>query len=274
MASAITGGGVASADDLETPAAGELLRGIRVRSLNAETQALLVAVRRALRDAALDEPAISPDELGVVVTTSRAGCDDYVALFRAAIDHEGPHVNPARGPQSGLNGPAAQVSIRLGAAGPNATISNGAVGGLDALRWASDALAAGRAAAMLVCGVDLADAGGAAVVVLEPAARAQARARRANGQALVAGVATAHAPRDDLADASARALEEALREAGVAAGEIRDSALEGDAAVVAQLAGAASSLRRHEATGPLVVRACDGSCSAGAAVLLDGEQRA
>ncbi len=196
-APAITGGAVVTAAQLEAPEVAELLRGERLRAVSPEARLLLAAARLALRDAGLYDAvlAIDPDELGIVVATRFAGLQDYVELYRSGTEGERPRVRPARGPQTGLTAPAAELSIRLPAAGPNATVSSGAVGGLDALRYAADQLAAGRASAMLVCEAEPAPPvlGGtqeerAAVVVLETAAGA--RARGTIPRALVASVAT------------------------------------------------------------------------------------
>lgn len=208
-ATAITGAATVTALELDMPPAAELLRGERLRAVSIEARLLLAAARLALLDAGLygDELPIDPDELGIVVATRFAGLQDYVELYRAGTEGERPRVNPARGPQTGLTAPAAELSIRLPAGGPNATVSNGAVGGLDALRYAADQLAAGRAGAMLVCEAEPApavlgdgaagtpDLGHAAVVVLE--AEHSARARGATPRVLVAAVATAFSPDGD-----------------------------------------------------------------------------
>jgi 3-oxoacyl-(acyl-carrier-protein) synthase len=288
VVSAITGVGVVLVEELNAPPIAELLRGDRLRSTNDETKVLLAASRLALRDARLTGGGMDPDDdLGVVVATQHAGHEDYIALYLSGIDRDHPHVNPARGPRTGLNAPAAQMSIRLHAAGPNATLSNGPVGGLDALRYAADAIQAEQATTMLVCGVDIMTAaespdeptrqsGGAAVVVLE--AGGSARARSAPVRAIVAGVATAYSPQDDLADASARALRGALCTTNLPADAIEsnfDCTIGETAgmASVAQLVRAASSLCREEATGPVVVAISDEACSAGAAILVSCDRQ-
>ncbi|MGN6189703.1 MAG: beta-ketoacyl synthase N-terminal-like domain-containing protein [Conexibacter sp.] len=178
--SALSGSACVSAAELEQPAVAELLAGERLRSVSVDSRLLLAAARMALRDARArtggPREDATGDALGVVVATRHAGLQDYVELYREGTDAERPRVRPAKGPQAGLTAPAAEVSIRLPAAGPNATVCNGAVGGLDALRYAADRLAAGEVDAMLVCELDLApavvreageDAQRAAVLVLE-----------------------------------------------------------------------------------------------------------
>ncbi|HEX7289558.1 MAG TPA: beta-ketoacyl synthase N-terminal-like domain-containing protein [Conexibacter sp.] len=271
--SAIAGAAALTAAELERPDVAELLAGERLRSVSVESRLLLAAARMALRDARAraDAPATDPDGLGVVVATRHAGLQDYVELYREGTDAERPRVRPAKGPQAGLTAPAAEVSIRLPAAGPNATLCNGAVGGLDALRYASDRLAAGDADAMLVCELELAPAAlrrdadaapeqqRAAVLVLE---RDEAlRAPRTH----VLAVATAFSPDDDADEALARASAEALAEAGVGAADpLPVSRLGAVARLVAAAAGGAH--------GPRLVTAHEAGAAGAAVVMSEPEE--
>jgi 3-oxoacyl-(acyl-carrier-protein) synthase len=263
LAAAIVGAGHVTAAELETPAVTALLAGARLRNVSLESRLALAAARLALLDAGLATDLLDADALGVVVATSHAGLQDYVELYRDGIEGERPRVRPAQGPQTGLNGPAAELSIRLPAAGPNATVCNGAVGGLDALRWAADQLAAGRAGALLVCGVEVvpdvlggdASRGAAAVVVLE-AIRA-AHARGATPRALVGEVTTAYEPSGETPSVDPLAPAPRHMHAHPPAGSD---------AVLTRVADAAATLARREAGDPLRVRASDGEAS-GAVVL-------
>jgi 3-oxoacyl-[acyl-carrier-protein] synthase II len=225
---------VASLDERD---AAVVLGGERRRDLNAETSTLLAAARMAIADARLEHA--EGERTGIVVSTRHAGLQDYAELFRAGMSKRAGAVSPARGPRTGLNAPAAHLSIRLGARGPNMTISNGAVGGLDALSYAVDALRGGRAETMLVGGVELPPAVGGALlaertvtgeipwarpfdrarrgpmlgeagvmIVLESDAHARRRGARVRMQ--VSAVASAFSPQDDLVDASRRSLTQAL----------------------------------------------------------------
>jgi len=264
-ASAIAGAAAVTTAELEQPAVGELLAGERLRSVSVESRLLLAAARMALRDARArtNGPAGAPDGLGVVVATRHAGLQDYVELFREGTDLERPRVRPAKGPQAGLTAPAAEISIRLPAAGPNATVCNGAVGGLDALRYAADRLAAGDADAMLVCEVELVPAvvraaaddaphaQRAAVVVLESEQALEARG--AAPFARLRAVATSFSPAGDTAEAQARAREQALAEAGAGNAEAQ-SPPDDDAGVLFRLSAVACGgvhglqlLQAHEA---------------------------
>jgi len=276
-----------TAAELDDAAIVELLQGERLRTVSLESRLLLAAARLALQDArsrSSDAP-IDADELGVVVATRHAGLQEYVELYRSGTEGDRPRVRPGKGPQTGLTAPAAEISIRLPAAGPNATVSNGAVGGLDALRYAADRLAAGDAGAMLVCEVDLApavvqspstdgedaQAQRAAVVVLE-----RANGRRTHGttaRALLGAVATAFSPTGDAAEAQARAVAEALATDDADMDGDNTSAWDrGGGGAVAQLADAATSLARGATHGPQLLRTHD-AFSAGAAVVHPAPER-
>jgi len=246
-----------------------------LRTVSLESRLLLAAARLALRDArnGSDAAPLHADELGVVVATRHAGLQEYVELYRSGTEGDRPRVRPGKGPQTGLTAPAAEISIRLPAAGPNATVSNGAVGGLDALRYAADRLAAGDAGAMLVCEVDLAppvvqappladgedaQAQRAVVVVLERMDGAHAHGTAA--RALLGAVATAFSPTGDAAEAQGRAVREALADAD------RAGRWASSGGAVAQLAAAAASLARDETHGPQLLCTHD-AFSAGAAVV-------
>jgi len=271
-----------TAAELEHPAVAELLQGERLRTVSLESRLLLAAARLALRDAhsRTHGVEVDADELGVVVATRHAGLQEYVDLYRSGTEGERPRVRPGKGPQTGLTAPAAEVSIRLPAAGPNATVCNGAVGGLDALRYAADRLAAGDASAMLVCEVDLAPAvmrlsaatdgedaqeQRATVVVLERTDAA--RGHGGTPRALLGAIATAFSPSGDAAEAEARAVGEVLASStdlDADGGSTWDG--NGGGGTLAQLADAAASLARGEVHGPQLLRAHDAG-AAGAAVV-------
>jgi 3-oxoacyl-[acyl-carrier-protein] synthase II len=271
---AIAGSAAVTAAELEDPAVAELLEGERLRTVSLESRLLLAAARLALRDAG---PAVDADELGVVVATRHAGLQEYVDLYRSGTEGERPRVRPGKGPQTGFTAPAAEISIRLPAAGPNATVCNGAVGGLDALRYAADRLAAGDASVMLVCEVDLVpavlqattngedpQAQRATVVVLERTDAAGGRA--GTPRALLGAIATAFSPTGDAAAAEARAVGEVLASTDLETDGARTWDSDGSSGTLGRLADAAASLARGEAHGPQLLRAHDAG-AAGAAVV-------
>jgi 3-oxoacyl-(acyl-carrier-protein) synthase len=133
-----------------------------LRNLSRESKLLLSAATLALNDAGIEPGEYEGVDLGVFVATSLAGLADFAELFERGLADGPARVNPGQGPQTGFNAPASEVSIRLGAQGPNVTIANGSAGAIDSLGCAARAIQHGEAAIALVAGVD---------TVPDPAAR-------------------------------------------------------------------------------------------------------
>jgi 3-oxoacyl-[acyl-carrier-protein] synthase II len=172
-------------------------RGMRFK--DRASRLALCAVDQALRQAGyLDGGRYAgPSARTAVLVSSDLGCLDNVC---AAIDvisaGSSSGLSPMGLPHSAPNMVAGWIAIEYGLKGPNLTISNGITGGLDALFWGGNLIAAGRAEVVLVVGVEpdgaavrrlLTEDGstswldGAAAVVLDRGdrARRQARPRRA-----------------------------------------------------------------------------------------------
>ncbi|WP_404955468.1 beta-ketoacyl synthase N-terminal-like domain-containing protein [Streptomyces sp. 147326] len=181
------------------------------------------------------------DRTGVVLGTLYAGRNEYIAIHNASGGEAVGPVNPVWGPQSGHNAPAAQLSIHLGASGPNLTLSSGATAGLDAVVTGVQQVGAGVCDTVIAAGMDtlsVADAGvsgepgprlvpkgeAAAVLVLQDetdGGRVLARIL-GTGQAAAAPAAGLTAPQlaGELADAAEEAMRAALGEAGREAAEV------------------------------------------------------
>jgi 3-oxoacyl-[acyl-carrier-protein] synthase II len=232
-----------------------------LRTLSRESKLLLSAATLACQDAGLDPRAWDRRDVGVVTATSFAGLEDYTQLFVDGLLTGPDSVNPAQGPQTGFNAPASQLSIRVGAEGPNVTIASGNAGAVDALLTAAGFIEDGRATTMLVGAVEtlpavaarvLADGQpspppdrprpfdrerrgpvyGEAAAVFAVEDPAQATRRGAPFRCLARGGATAYEPGDGgLMEAARRALTGAL---GVVAAAPQD--------VVAVFAGANGSV--------------------------------
>ncbi|MET9496583.1 beta-ketoacyl synthase N-terminal-like domain-containing protein [Streptomyces sp. NPDC006552] len=154
----------------------DLVGARTARALSRESRLLL----RAMGSAGAG-PGPVAERTGIVLGTLYAGRNEYLAIHGAAGTTGG--VNPVWGPQTGYNAPAAQLSIHLGARGPNLTLSSGATAGLDAVvvgaRQVADAscdvvVAAGvdtlcPAVAAAAVPADVPEGEAAAVVVLEDA---------------------------------------------------------------------------------------------------------
>ncbi|HZB51015.1 MAG TPA: beta-ketoacyl synthase N-terminal-like domain-containing protein [Mycobacteriales bacterium] len=113
----------------------------------------LLAAEAALGDAGL---LGAPELAGaaVVLSSNYANLDtvcDFVATI-AADTSAG--IRPMRIPHMSSHVTAAWVALQHGIRGPNLTLCNGAAGGLDAVAWARTLIAAGRATAALVIGVE------------------------------------------------------------------------------------------------------------------------
>jgi 3-oxoacyl-[acyl-carrier-protein] synthase II len=191
--------------------------GLKGRELRGMDRASRLGVRAsgpALLDAALlDEEGrfTGTAETTAVVVSSNLGTLDMACSFTDTIARGGvTALSPMGLPQTSSNVVAGWVAIRYGLRGANLTVCNGATSGLDALHWARNLIAVGRARTVVVVGVEpsgdavtrlsgreTTDAAGA--VVLECASAAAERG--ANARAVLAGYARA----DDVPRAVAQA---------------------------------------------------------------------
>ncbi|GGT14263.1 beta-ketoacyl synthase N-terminal-like domain-containing protein [Streptomyces purpureus] len=173
------------------PATG--LTGREMRHKDRASRLALRATEPALRDAGLlddDARFLGAADTTAVVVSSNLGSLDTVCEFTDTIARSGVGaLSPLGLPQTSSNVVAGWVAIRHALRGPNLTVCNGATSGLDALYWARNLIAAGRAETAVVVGVEpsgdavtkllgeqTTDA--AVAVVLESAAGAAARGAR------------------------------------------------------------------------------------------------
>lgn len=229
-----------------------------LRDLDRSTRLLCSASKLALDDARLSMDEGSARSTGVAIGATFGSLHSIAQFDRTGLV-EGPRlVNPSHFPNTVINSPASQVSIRFGIKGFNATISNGFCAGLDALAYAADFIRLQRADAVLAGGVEelceetlrgfhalgclsgrdgkeplccpfdarrdgVVLAEGAAVLVLESEERA--RARGADILAVIRGYGNAfdpHADRtfDRAGQGLIAAITAALRDAGLSPGDI------------------------------------------------------
>ncbi|GAB2584472.1 beta-ketoacyl-[acyl-carrier-protein] synthase family protein [Streptomyces capparidis] len=233
---------------LPEPPVREYLGRRGVRTLSPESTAFAVAAVAARRAAGFEEPWDTEPSAGVAAGTTTAGLADYVGLFAGRLERGAERVNPAQGPQTGLNAPASVASIFTGAAGPNLTVSTGRAAAVDALAASARAVRSGEAATVLAGGVhtvtwyelltgrgrtpqgrpfdkgrDGAVPGEAAVALaLEDAAAAGRRGAAVLAELLGAGAAFCPPDPEGAGPARAarRAAAEALAESGTAPGDI------------------------------------------------------
>ena len=156
------------------------------------------AAQPALADAGLlDDTGFlgSADRTAVVVSSNLGILDSVCQCADTIADKTVTGLSPLGLPQTSINVITGSVAIRYGLRGPNVTLANGATSGLDAVHWARNLIAVGRAEAAVVVGVEPAgeavskllgeDCVDAAVAVVLESAEVAA-ARRARPRAAVA----------------------------------------------------------------------------------------
>jgi 3-oxoacyl-[acyl-carrier-protein] synthase II len=125
-----------------------------LRELDRSTRLVCSAARLALDDSGLIVSEDSSRDVGVVVGTTFGSLHSIAQFDRAGLT-EGPRfVNPSHFPNTVINSPASQVSIRFTIKGFNTTLSTGFCAGLDALSYAADFIGLDRADAVLAGGVE------------------------------------------------------------------------------------------------------------------------
>ena len=125
-----------------------------LRDLDRSTRLVCSAAKLALEDGRLE---ITPENTGSIGVSIGAtyGSLHSIAEFDLSGLLEGPRaVNPSHFPNTVINSPASQVSIRFRIKGFNTTISTGFCAGLDAISYAADFIRLQRAQAVLAGGVE------------------------------------------------------------------------------------------------------------------------
>jgi 3-oxoacyl-[acyl-carrier-protein] synthase II len=125
-----------------------------VRSLDRSTLLLNSAAKLALDDSKFEVTDRNAHLTGVSVGTTFGSLHSIFQFDREGLI-EGPrYVNPSHFPNTVINSPASQVSIRFKIKGFNTTISTGFCAGLDAVSYAVDFIKFGRAEVVLAGGVE------------------------------------------------------------------------------------------------------------------------
>ncbi|HEY8090103.1 MAG TPA: beta-ketoacyl synthase N-terminal-like domain-containing protein [Polyangiaceae bacterium] len=219
-----------------------------LRSLDRLTKLLIVSARLALHDAGLKRDgawaALSPEEVGLVVSNAYGSLEATVELDRVATLEDARYINPSRFPLTVSNSAAGYASIWEELRALNVSVSDGNCGALDAVACADVLLEQGRAKALLVGGAEAASEAlllafqklgavgdgawlgeGAALLALEPSSLA--RARGASVLAEIVGYGTAfEAPEKETTllhpspEALVRAVADALADAAVPAHDV------------------------------------------------------
>lgn len=132
----------------------EILGAKGLRTFDRSTKLIISAAKLALDDATLEINQTNNSDTGVVVGTT-LGSINSICEFDIEALREGPrYVNPALFPNTVINSPASQVSIRFKITGFNSTISTGFSASLDAINYAVDLLRLAKAKYILAGGVE------------------------------------------------------------------------------------------------------------------------
>jgi 3-oxoacyl-[acyl-carrier-protein] synthase II len=236
----------------------DVLARVEVRRLDPAGQYALIAAREAWGDAGT--PEVDPERLGVVIGTGIGGVHTLLDQWDTLREKGVRRVFPLAVPMLIVNGPAAAVSIELGArAGAHAPVS-ACSSGAEAIGYAAEMIRNGRADVVVAGGTEAAMhpmpiAGftamqalstrnddpegasrpydidrdgfvlgeGAAVVVLESEEHAKARGARIYAEVCGLGMSSdAHhiAAPDPVGAGAARAMREAVESAGLTSTDI------------------------------------------------------
>lgn len=181
--------------------------------------ALSAALGHALSGPTLGE--LPPPEERALVVGTRAAALSETIRFMEAVSVSGPSlVNPGLFPFTVMNAAAGLAAIRYECAGPNLTLNNGATSALDAVFYAADLVASGRATLALAGGFEglgeraskaLGRRGEPAEIAAVIALCTPEAARRAGGRPLALLLAAATGARSEVP------AEEARREIAAAA---------------------------------------------------------
>ena len=214
--------------------------------LDRGTALAMVACGKAMADAGLEIGEDNETRVGLALGTTAGSVRSTSDYSKATFVEDKPYmVNPLIFPNAVMNGAAGQSAIRYRLKGVNATLAGGPVAVLSALRYARSLIGLDRVDTLLVGaaeefgpqvawanefamrehGGDLPAGEGAAMFVVEDAAKARAAGRALDAEILAVEVGT-HVPADendpdvDFSPTLAACLRRALSRAGVAADEV------------------------------------------------------
>ena len=236
----------------------DVLAKVELRRLDPCAQYALIATREAWADAGV--PVVEPERLGVVIGTGIGGVQTLLEQWDTLREKGVRRIFPLAVPMLIVNGPAASVSIELGArAGAHAPVS-ACSSGAEAIGYAVDMIRSGRADVVVAGGTEAAmhpmpmagftamkalstrnddpegasrpyDTGrdgfvlgeGAAVVVLESEAHAKARGARIYAEVAGVGISSDAyhiAAPDPVGAGAARAMQDSVKHAGLSPRDI------------------------------------------------------
>ena len=125
-----------------------------LRNLDRTTKLALCASKLALDDSQFVVSEENTYDVGVVLGSTMGSVWSISEFDKEALRNGPRSVNPALFPNTVINSPASQISIKFGIKGFNTTISTGFTSSFEAIEYASSFIKAGRAKAVLVGGVE------------------------------------------------------------------------------------------------------------------------
>jgi 3-oxoacyl-[acyl-carrier-protein] synthase II len=125
-----------------------------LRELDRSTRLICSAAKLAIDDSRIEITEDTTHSMGVSIGTTFGSLHSISQFDRSGLI-EGPRfVNPSLFPNTVINSPASQVSIRFKIKGFNTTISTGFCASLDAVSYAADFIKLNRADVVLAGGVE------------------------------------------------------------------------------------------------------------------------
>ena len=120
-----------------------------LRTLDRSTRLVNSAAKLAIEDANISITDDNTQTIGVAIGTTFGSLHSISQFDREGLTEGPKYVNPSHFPNTVINSPGSQVSIRFKIKGFNTTISTGFCAGLDAVYYASDFIKLNRANVVL-----------------------------------------------------------------------------------------------------------------------------
>jgi len=125
-----------------------------LRELDRSARLACSAAKLALDDSRLEITDANAGGFGVSLGSTFGSLHSISQFDRSGLIDGPRFVNPSHFPNTVVNSPASQISIRFNIKGFNTTISTGFCAGLDAVSYAADFIRQGRADVVLAGGVE------------------------------------------------------------------------------------------------------------------------
>jgi 3-oxoacyl-[acyl-carrier-protein] synthase II len=134
----------------------DVLPRVEARRLDRSAQFAMIAAREAWAHAGLADTEVDGDRLGVVCATGIGGLTTLLSNYDILRESGPRRVSPLAVPMLMANGPAAQISIDLGARAGVHTPVSACASGAEALAYGLDMIRSGRADVVVAGGTEAA----------------------------------------------------------------------------------------------------------------------